>query len=73
MNKQVLAFTLFVRNSSPHVYNDCSMKKQPISTAVVFEFSELLNELPNHIENSASYLICKYICHCDRFIFYISL
>ena len=28
--------TLFVRNSSRHVYNDCSMKKQPISTAVVF-------------------------------------
>ena len=53
MNKQVLAFTLFVRNSSRHVYDDCSMRKQPISTAVVFEFSELLkllNELQNFIE-----------------------
>ena len=35
VNKQVLPFTLFVRNSSRHVYHDCSMKKQPISTAVV--------------------------------------
>ena len=50
VNKQVLAFMLFARNSSRHVFNDCSMKKQPISTAVVFEFSELLNELQNHIE-----------------------
>ena len=53
MNKQVLAFTLFVRNSSRHVYDDCSMRKQHISTAVVLEFSELLkllNELRNHIE-----------------------
>ena len=41
MNKQVLAFTLFVRNSSHHVYDDYSMKKQAISTAVVLEFSEL--------------------------------
>ena len=56
VNKQVLAFTLFVRNSSRHVYSDCSMKKQPISTAVVFEFSELLNELQNHVETLASYL-----------------
>ena len=31
--KQVLAFTLFVRNSSRHVHNDCSMKS--ISTDVV--------------------------------------
>ena len=54
MNKQVLAFTLFVRNSSRHVYDDCSMKKQPISAAVVLEFSELLNELQNHIETLAS-------------------
>ena len=56
MNKQVLAFTLFVRNSSRHVYDDCSMKKQPISTAVVLEFSELLNELQNYVETLASYL-----------------
>ena len=35
VNKQVLAFTLFVRNSSRHVHDDCSMKKQSISTAVV--------------------------------------
>ena len=44
MDKQVLAFTLFVRNSSRHVYDDCLMKKQPIAAAVVLEFSELLNE-----------------------------
>ena len=42
VNKQVLAFALFVRNSSHPVYDDCSMKKQPISTAVVLEFRELL-------------------------------
>ena len=42
VNKQVLALTLFVRNSSYHVYYDCSMKQQPISTAVVLEFRELL-------------------------------
>ena len=47
-NKQVLGFTLFFRNSSPRVRReashtiDCSMKKQPISTAVVLEFIELL-------------------------------
>ena len=56
MNKQVLALRLFVRNSSRHVYNDRSMKKQPISTAVVLEFSGSLNELQNHIETLASYL-----------------
>ena len=56
VNKQVLAFTLFVRNSSRHVYDDCSMKKQSISAAVVLEFSELLNELQNHIKTLASYL-----------------
>ena len=56
MNYQVLTFTLFVRNSSRHVYDDCSMKKQPIGAAVVLEFSELLNELQNHIETLASYL-----------------
>ena len=56
MNKQVLAFTLFVRNSSRHVYDDCSMKKQPISAAVVLKFSELLNELKNHIETLISEL-----------------
>ena len=50
VNKQVLAFTLFVRSSSRYVYDDCSMKKQPISVAVVLEFSELLNELQNHIK-----------------------
>ena len=52
MNKQVLAFKLFVRNSSYHVYDDCSMKQQPISTAVVLEF----RELQNRIETLASYL-----------------
>ena len=54
MNKQVLAFPLFVRNSSRHVYDDCSMRKQRINTTVVLEFSELLkllNELQNHIDN----------------------
>ena len=56
MNKQVLDSTLFVRNTSRHVYDDCSRKKQPISAAVVLEFSELLNELQNHIETLASYL-----------------
>ena len=35
---------------------DCSIKKQPISAAVVLEFSELLNELQNHIDTLASYL-----------------
>ena len=49
-------FTFFVRSSSRHVYNDCSIKKQPISAAVVLEFSELLNELQNHIDTLASYL-----------------
>ena len=58
--KQVLGFTLFVRNSSRHVYDDCSMKKQPISTAVVLEFSaELLNELQSHIVLSSD-LVPKY-------------
>ena len=52
MNKQVLAFKLFVRNSSYHVYDDCSMKQQPISTAVVLEF----RELQNVIETLESYL-----------------
>ena len=56
MNKPDLALTLFVRNSSRHEYNDCSMKKQPISAAVVLEFSELLKELQNHIETLASHL-----------------
>ena len=50
MNKEVLAFTLFVRSSSRYVNDDCSMKKQPISAAVVLEFSELLNELQGHIK-----------------------
>ena len=56
MNKQVLAFTLFVRSSPRYVYDDCSMKKQPISATVVLEFSELLNELQGHIKTLASYL-----------------
>ena len=38
------------------MYDDCSMKKQPISAAVVLECSELLNELQNHVETLASYL-----------------
>ena len=55
---ELSSFDLYVivRNSSRHVYDDCSMKKQPISAAVVLEFSELLNELQNHIETLASYL-----------------
>ena len=56
MNKQVLALQLFVRHFSRHVYDDCSKKKQPISAAVVLEFSELLNELQGHIKTLASYL-----------------
>ena len=67
VNKQVWAFTLFVRNSSRHIHDDCSMKKQPISTAVVkmnykscWNFGESVSE-------------CKHICHCDRFIFCILL
>ena len=41
------------------MYDDCPMRKQPISTAVVLEFSELLkllNEVQNHIETLACYL-----------------
>ena len=56
VSKQVLAFTLFVRSSSRYVYVDCSMQKQPISAAVVLEFSKLLNEFQNHIKTLASYL-----------------
>ena len=56
MNKVWPLRYIFVRNSSRHVYDDCSMKKQPISTAVVLEFSELLNELQNYVETLASYL-----------------
>ena len=56
MDKQVSAFTLFVRSSSRYVYDDCSMKKQPISAAVILEFSELLDELQNHFKTLASYL-----------------
>ena len=32
------------------------MKKQPISAAVILEFSELLNELQKHFKTLASYL-----------------
>ena len=52
----VILLTLFVRSSSRYVYDDRSMKKQPISAAVVLEFSKLLNELQNHIKTLASYL-----------------
>ena len=73
VNKQVLAFTLFVRNSSHPVYDDCSMKKQPISTAVVLEFRELLKWITKWYWNLSELYECKHICHRDRFIFYITL
>ena len=78
VNKQVLAFTLFVRNSSHHMYDDRStMKKQPISTAVVLEFRELCIKIWKWITKSYWNLSelseCKHICHRDRFIFYITL
>ena len=73
VNKQVLAFTLFVCNSSHPVYDDCSMKKQPISTAVVLEFRELLKWITKWYWNLSELYECKHICHRDRFIFYITL
>ena len=73
VNKQVLAFKLFVCNSSHHTYYDCSMKKQPISTAVVLEFRELLKWITKSYWNLSKLSECKNICHCDRFIFYIRL
>ena len=73
VNKQVLAFTLFVRNSSYPVYDDCSMKKQPISTAVVFEFRELLKWITKSYWNLGELSKCKHICHRDRFFSYITL
>ena len=79
VNKQVLAFTLFVPNSSRRVWRedshtiDCSMKKQPISTAVVLEFIELLKWITKSYWSFSELSERKHICHCDRFIFYISL
>ena len=73
VNKQVLAFTLFVRNSSHHVYNDCSMKKRPINTAVVLEFRELLKWITKSYWNLSELSECKHICHRDQFIVYITL
>ena len=73
VNKQVLALTLFVHNSSCHVYDDCSMKKQPFSTAVVLEFRELLKWMTKSYWNFSELSECKHIRHSDRFIFYISL
>ena len=73
VNKQVLAFKLFVRNSSHHMYHDCLMKKQPISTAVVLEFRELVKWITKSYWNLSELSECKNICHRDRFIFYITL
>ena len=73
VNKQVLALTLFVRNSSYHVYDDCSMKQQPISTAVVLESRELLKWITKSYWNLSELSECKNICHRDGFIFYITL
>ena len=72
VNKQVLAFTLFVRNSSYHVYDDCSMKQQPISTAVVLEFRELLKWITKSYWNLSELSECKNICHRDGLIFWIT-
>ena len=73
VNKQVLAFRLFVCNSSHHMYDDCSMKKQPISTAVVLEFREILKWITKSYWNLCELSECKNICHRDWFIFYITL
>ena len=73
VNKQVLAFKLFVRNSSHHMYDDCLMKKRPISTAVVLEFRELLKWITKSYWNLSELSECKNICHRDWFIFYITL
>ena len=74
VNKHVLAFTLFVRNSSHPVYNDCLIpKKQPISTVVVLEFPELLKWITKWYWNLSELYECKHICHRDRFIFYHQL
>ena len=67
VNKQVLAFTLFVRNSSRHVHDDCSIKKQSISTAFVKMNYKIM------LKHGESVSECKHICHCDRFIFCILL
>ena len=62
VNKQVLALTLFFRNSSRRLWGeashtiDCSIKKQPISTAVVLEFIELLKWITKSYWTLASYL-----------------
>ena len=69
----VLAFKLFVRNSSHHMYDDCLMKKRPISTAVVLEFRELLKWITKSYWNLSELSECKNIWHRDRFIFYITL
>ena len=73
VNKQVLAFKLFACNSSHHMYDDCLMKKWPISTAVVLEFRELLKWITKSYWNLSELSECKNIWHRDRFIFYITL
>ena len=68
-----------VPNSSRRVWReashtiDCSMKKQPISTAVVLEFIELLKWIKKSYWSFSESSECKHICHCDRFIFYLWL
>ena len=73
VKKQVLAFKLFACNSSHHMYDDCLMKKRPISTAVVLEFRELLKWITKSYWNLSELSECKNICHRDWFIFYITL
>ena len=67
------------------MYDDSPMRKQPISTAVVLEFSDLLkllNEVQNHIETLACYLNVSilvtvigsfFIFRCECFIIPTSL
>ena len=64
---------LFATHLIDPVYDDCSMKKQPISTAVVLEFRELLKWITKWYWNLSELYECKHICHRDRFIFYITL
>ena len=64
---------LFATHLIDPVYDDCSMKKQPISTAVVLEFRELWKWITKWYWNLSELYECKHICHRDRFIFYITL
>ena len=63
---------LFATHLIDPVYDDCSMKKQPISTAVVLEFRELLKWITKWYWNLSELYECKHICHRDRFIFYVT-